>query len=237
MVVFALANEDMKVVNEPDITHHRYDMASCGRLAVEQRKKLLRWLSATMSYPRPDWKPAQLQRRPRMLGARATYHTVDSVWMPRDDKFKQKGRREGNFPKDPETNASLVVEQRLQPGLENEAKQLLRDFADGARLLELIRAAAAVVPEGDTKLRESTAAAVEVLPTLLKTSDVAEREENWKRIDVAKVWKRLRLPVPTATERAQLARALPYRAEREPFICSVPPVCMAAQAVARPHDT
>ena len=97
-----------------------------------------------------------------MLGGRGTYHTTDFAWTPKDAAFKRKGRKEGNFPKDPDTNASLVVEERMLPGLEAEAVQLLRDFADGVQVAALIERSAAATTTADgvpAGLREAAAAA------------------------------------------------------------------------------
>jgi hypothetical protein len=245
MVLVALANDDDARPREPAITHHRYDMSHAGRLGAEQRRELLHWLSGLVGYPTANWQPPRLHPRPRMLGARATYHTVDWAWRPGDAAFKHKPRVdaegrprgwvEGNFPKN--EGEQLMVEQRLQPEHELEARALLQACADATLVVRVLRAAvadpeASYVAAGQSARAAAAyaaasrwaaaapgglASALDAVGTMASAEASADSDsllDNWRRLEAAGVWKRLRLTPPSASELGQLARALPYRAER-----------------------
>ena len=201
----ALANEDAVAAAEPQIVHDRVDMAQAGRLGGQQREDLLRWLSASVSWPRPDWcPPTALPQRTPLRGP-AEFVGYNYRWKPGDAKFTAQGKK-GNFPRDDE-GGSLVIDNFVQPLYELEAQRLLRQASDGRMVAQLIsshrKELASVLPS-------------EMIPcTDARGEDgVAMRRANWQLLRACGVWKRLRMSAPSDEEENQLARALPYRAER-----------------------
>ena len=201
----ALANEDAVVAAEPQIVHDRVDMAQAGRLGGQQREELLRWLSASVSWPRPDWRPSTALPQRIPLRGPAEFVRYNYRWKPGDEKFKAQGKR-GNFPRDDE-GASLFIDNFVQPLHELEAQRLLRQVADGRMVAQLIsshrKELASVLPS-------------EMIPCTGARGEegVAMRRANWQLLRDCGVWKRLRMSAPSDEEENQLARALPYRAER-----------------------
>lgn len=200
----ALANEDLVNAAEPKILHDRVDMAQAGRLGGAQREELLRWLSRSVEWPRQDWRPAALPARMPLRGP-AEFVRYDYRWKPGDAKFKSQGKR-GNFPRDDE-GASLVIDNFLQPLHELEAKRLLRQASDGCMVAQLISSCrpslSPVIPSGMVPCTD-----------VRGEEGVAMRRANWQLLRASGLWKRLRMSVPSDDEENQLARALPYRAER-----------------------
>lgn len=202
----ALSNEDAVVTPENQITHDRVDMAQAGRLGGPQREALLRWLGDEASWPRTGWAPPETLPLRTTLEGPAEFVRYNYRWQPGEAKFTDQGKK-GNFPKDDE-GADLVVENFVLPPHELEAKRLLRVASDGCLVAQLIE-----------RCRPGLLAAVlpaELAPCADARGEegVAARRANWQLLARSGVWKRLRLSVPTDEEENQLARALPYRAER-----------------------
>eukprot|EP01043_Picozoa_sp_COSAG02_P027519 COSAG02_NODE_1629_length_11581_cov_5.858735_4_plen_766_part_00 len=201
----ALANEDLVDAAEPKILHDRVDMAQAGRLGGAQREELLRWLSGSVGWPRQDWRPATALPTRMPLRGPAEFVRYDYRWKPGDTKFKSQGKK-GNFPRDDE-GASLVIDNFVQPLHEMEAKRLLRQTSDGCMVAQLISSCrpslSSVIPSGMVPCAD-----------VRGEEGVAMRRANWQLLSASGVWKRLRMSVPSDEEENQLARALPYRAER-----------------------
>lgn len=201
----ALANEDLVDAAEPQILHDRVDMAQAGRLGAAQREELLRWLSGSVGWPRQDWRPATALPARTPLRGPAEFVRSDYQWKPGDAKFRSQGKK-GNFPRDDE-GASLVIDNFVQPLHELEAKRLLRQASDGCMVAQLISCH-----------RQSLASAIPsaMVPCadVVGEEGVAMRRGNWQLLSASGVWKRLRMSAPSDDEENQLARALPYRAER-----------------------
>ena len=201
----ALDNVDTVALAEAEapVTHHKLDMAQAGRLGGPQREQLLRWLSASVQWPRANWAPPAVLPMRTPLKGPADFVRYDYRWEPGEKKFKDLGAK-GNFPRD-EDGAPLVVEEHVLPPHELEAKSLLGEAADGvlvARLISQLRPDLALPPD------------LEECNDVRGEAGVEARRANWRRLAACAVWKRLRLSKPTAQEEDQLARALPYRAER-----------------------